>query len=143
MYSRFLLIVAAVLAIAADAPKGDAAKEENKKLEGSWKLVSLELNGNPGPPDPEEFKRSKWSIKGDRLVREGDERTEELVFEIDPTKKPKTMDLRIPGAPTEQSMAGIYSLASDDLKICFVAPGKTRPKDNESGILFVFKREKG
>ena len=47
MRRRGLLLIAAGLLIAADAPKDDATKKEPAKLLGTWRVQSAERDGQP------------------------------------------------------------------------------------------------
>jgi uncharacterized protein (TIGR03067 family) len=113
-----LLLVGFV--VAADAPSGDKTKAEMKKLEGTWKVVSLELAGKPLPP--EKARLGLLIIKGDKLTlteRGKDAKGgKTMTFKIDPTKKPKTLDLRITRGEESVDWKCIYSLKADELKIC-------------------------
>jgi uncharacterized protein (TIGR03067 family) len=82
-------------ALTADDAKDEAIKKERKKYEGTWQVVSLEVEGNKA--DEEDAKKiavineadGKWAIEveGKVMVRG--------TSEIDPLKKPKAVDLTI------------------------------------------------
>jgi uncharacterized protein (TIGR03067 family) len=138
-----LCAAAACLALAADDKKDDAAKEELKKMEGTWVLVSGEEDGKQKPAD--EVKKLTSTIKGDTLTILVDGKA---VFEgtvvVDPTKKPKTIDTTSKDK-TVKSPA-IYELDGDTFKICVGLKGE-RPTEftskKDSGYaLYVYKREK-
>jgi len=140
-----LVVLAAGFLVAADEPKDDAVKKEWKALQGNWTVVSIEVNGTKVPEDKiggreAAFKGDQYSIHDFRLV-----------VKIDPTKKPKTMDMDgKDGNGKPLSMTGIYELSGDTLKICFAKPGtkerpvqfKTRPKTGESLIVYKRRRER-
>src|SRR5262249_3347265 len=80
-----VLVVVAGLLVAADD-----AKDELKKLEGTWSMVSGEKDGKKLDADV---------IKGAKLVIKGDEHDVKVgadifkgTHKIDPSKKPKTID---------------------------------------------------
>jgi uncharacterized protein (TIGR03067 family) len=148
-----LLGIASILAVAslltaADESKEDAIKKDRKKYEGTWRVVSLEINGNKSAE--EDAKKitvvnkedSRWILQVD-----GQEITEGT-SEIDPTKKPKTIDFM----PTEgegkgKIYLGIYELGDDTRKLCYAEPGQERPTEfsapaGSRHTLVVFKREK-
>lgn len=113
MIVRALVIVVAGLLVAADA-KEDVAKEM-KKLEGKWKVVAVEARGMKVPED--KLKGAAVIIKGDKItMADPGKAAKELVFKIDPTKKPKHIDLTDP--KEKDTAPAIYSLDGDELKIC-------------------------
>jgi uncharacterized protein (TIGR03067 family) len=121
-----VLLAGATAALAADDKK-DAAKEELKKLEGTWVLVMSEQDGMKS--DPEFAKNAKMVIKdGKMTVYAGKARSSEATITVDPSKKPKTIDAtQTFGGPKGKKVPGIYDLDGDNLKICFGE--KQRPKD--------------
>ena len=142
---HLLLVLAVGFLVAADEPKDDAVKKEWKALHGNWTVVSIEVNGTKVPEDKiggrdAAFKDKQYSIHDFRLT-----------VKIDPTKKPKTIDMDgKDGNGKPLSMMGIYDLDGDTLKICFAKPGtkdrpgqfKTRPNTGESLIVYKRRLEK-
>ncbi|MBY0525535.1 MAG: TIGR03067 domain-containing protein [Gemmataceae bacterium] len=124
-------VFVAVLLVAADA------KEEAKQLEGTWKVVSADVAGMKVPDD--KIKDAIVIIKGDKLTL-GDRGKDgkELSFTVDPSKKPKHIDLTDLKAKNAKSVPGIYALEKDELKLCIplVEAGKaanlTRPESFET-----------
>src|SRR5262249_2388347 len=86
------LLLAMTGVINAEDAKEEAIKKDRKKYEGTWQVVSLEVDGNKAS---EEDARKitgineadgKWAIEVDgKAVAKG-------TSEIDPTKKTKTVD---------------------------------------------------
>jgi uncharacterized protein (TIGR03067 family) len=80
-------------------------------------------------------------------LKVGDE-TVQGTIEINPTKKPKTIDVKPEiGTNKGKTLLGIYELDGDSLKICLALPDKDRPTAfataAENGQqLVVYKREK-
>ncbi len=139
-----LLVLAVGLLVAADA-KEDTAKKELKKLEGTWQVVSMEMDGQKQPED--DAKQFKVIIKGDKYtLKRGDDTVNQGTFTIDATKKPKTIDIK----PTEgdnsgQTMLGIYEQDGDTQKTCYAQPDKKRPtkfSSDDGQTLIVQKRQK-
>jgi uncharacterized protein (TIGR03067 family) len=136
------------LLIAADSPRGDAKKDLDR-IQGSWVAASGESKGNAIPD--EQVKGTKFVLKGDKYsYTVGDTYQEEGTLKVDPTKKPKTIDVTIAeGDDKGETQLGIYELDKDTLKLCFAPPGKdkTRPKDFSTNagnqqLLLALTREK-
>jgi uncharacterized protein (TIGR03067 family) len=119
----------------ADDAKDAAIKKDQKQIEGTWRIVSLEVNGNKAME--EDVKKltvingsdGTWSIRS-----EGNE-ISKGTSTFDPTKKPKTIDF----TPTEgegkgSEYLGIYELGDKTRKMCFAPAGKERPTEFSSLI---------
>jgi uncharacterized protein (TIGR03067 family) len=125
--------------------KEEAVKKERQKMEGTWEVVSIEIDGNKLPM--EEGKKSCVVLKGDKYtVKEGDNVIDEGTGTIDPTTKPKSLDA-VPGKGDNKgkTMPGIYELKGDEMRVCFARPGNARPTEFSSKngqILLVYKRSK-
>ncbi len=120
-------IVALVCAAAraADEPKADAVKAELKRFEGTWKFVSMEINGKAVPAA--NLEDSKLIFEGDRF-RSTSEEQNKGTFAVDPTVTPKTIDIAV-GEGGKIKILGIYQLEGDTYKICSALPGKPRPAE--------------
>jgi uncharacterized protein (TIGR03067 family) len=140
-----LLFVAATVALAPDTPVDDAKKELDK-IQGTWIVTSFEVGGQKGAVGS-----MKLICVGDKYTQQsGDTVVEKGSHKLDPTKKPKTMDVTI----TEGEQKGllqlaIYELDGDTLRMCLNEGGdKERPKEfstTKAGggkMLVVLKREK-
>jgi uncharacterized protein (TIGR03067 family) len=118
----------ALLALAQSAD--DLAKAERAKLKGTWKVVSVEIDGNDHPGAETIYKKVVYVFDGDKLFRNvGTKRTEET-YRIDPSSNPKTLDTTVTGTITNKfqgkrtvrtatvKLFGIYSLENGKLKWC-------------------------
>lgn len=125
--------------------KADAIKKALKKLEGTWKVVSVEVDGKKraNAQGTGVFKGNTFTFRQKEQVVEG-------TFTIDPAKSPKTLDLTVTkGKFKGKKSLAIYELKGDTLKACwtlFAKPGK-RPekfetKDGSGLLLGVYKRQK-
>jgi uncharacterized protein (TIGR03067 family) len=145
------LIPAVVLLTAANAPQGDAGKKDMEKLQGTWRVVSMEGEGEKAPADF--AKRFTYTFKGDRIHFLGDKTTPgadlEFSYTLDAAKQPKAIDMKITKSPDKKDVGegsvGIYVLDGDNLKLCM--DPKERPKDfttkqGQARTLVVLKREK-
>jgi uncharacterized protein (TIGR03067 family) len=156
-------LVAGVASLrAADDAKKDAIKEEIKKLQGTWAMVSGESDGEKLTPEKVKQIPKVVLVFADeglsfRKYARGPDAPPQVVlkgdFKIDPSQKLKTIDITITGDINEDKdkgkiQLGIYELDGDSLKVCVAEPGdKGRPKEfsTKAGtrhMLFVLKREK-
>lgn len=143
-----LAFLAACVLAADDNAKEQAIKKDRKLMEGTWRAVSLEVNGNKAAENDARkivvinHANGGWTLKVD------DKQISKGTNKIDPTKKPKTMDF----TPTEgegkgKEFLGIYEQGKKSRKLCFVESGRERPTEFSSTvgserILVVFEREK-
>jgi RNA polymerase sigma-70 factor (ECF subfamily) len=131
-----------VFAAAAD----DKPKADKDKLDGTWVAESGEHGGKKAA---EEFvQKCKIVIAGDKITLAGLVRGEkedgvEGTFKVDPTAKPKTIDISL---ANREDVVGIYELDGDTLKVCLVeSKGNTRPTEfggTGQQVLIVLKRSK-
>ena len=110
--------------------------------------MSLEVDGNKANEEDAKKTRvineadGKWAIEVEgKVVARG-------TSEIDPTKKPKTVDLTATeGDSSGKTALGIYQFEDDTRKVCLAQPGKARPTKlaapaGSGHILAVLKRVK-
>src|SRR5436305_459325 len=113
MLPRLCCVLVLGLLVAADDAKDEAAKKERKKLEGSWKVTGFEHNGN-------RLNVNEWTLvlKGDKYTLTYGNQTEEGSFKIDPSKKPKTVELMpTSGESQGKTRRGIYELEGNSAKL--------------------------
>jgi uncharacterized protein (TIGR03067 family) len=143
-FSLAVLLTAACLAVALTAhPAAGADKDD---LQGVWRAATMEINGKKAPAA--EVKRTRFTFKGDKLLIRGakdDGREMECAYKIDADKAPKQIDI----VSKDKTLAGIYEVKGDQLKVCFENGGKAenRPKKfdtnrKEELVLIVFKTQK-
>jgi uncharacterized protein (TIGR03067 family) len=152
---RTLAVVATLVAgmfLVADELKSaedkDAVKKEMAKFQGNWKAVSILRNGEEGLPE-EDLKKLLLTVEGDkRILKVDDNVVSRGTYKLDPTKKPKAIDITVAEGPLQgKTVVGIYEIDGDTQKICLALEGTERPKEfsskADSGhLLQVFKREK-
>jgi uncharacterized protein (TIGR03067 family) len=143
MKLRLLGLVVVGVLLAADDAKKDA--KAVRQIEGTWKGVSLEQDGT----ENEDAKNFTVMIKDGKYdVKNGDEPIGKGKLKLDPTKKPKAMDIEVEeGENAGQTELGIYEIKGDTLRICFAPPDKPRPKkfsakEGTGYTLVVLKRTK-
>jgi internalin A len=148
MRLRAVLIVAAGLVVAADAPKGDLTKQDRDKLQGKWQMIraTAEFNQNSVEllPVVNALVRTSLEIAGDKLTVSNKSADKQLyTIAVDATKKPKTIDLSAE-PKKERKILGVYELEGDVLRIC-VAAASVRPvecKAHPASLFLIFQREK-
>jgi uncharacterized protein (TIGR03067 family) len=149
MKPHAMLILVAGLLLAA-APRDDQSKdskEEILKLQGTWKFISWETEGQDAPREAVEA--SVLIFDGEKYLQKiGDDIVERGTQKLDPTQSPKTVDYQITeGEEQGKTQLGIYKLEGDRLTICVARPGdKQRPKEfatkkGSGTTLVVLKRE--
>jgi uncharacterized protein (TIGR03067 family) len=105
----------------------EAARRELEKLQGNWTAVAYEVDGKPA--SEKELKAMKLSIAGDRSTFQSGDVTRKGTYRLDPTRKPKTLDIVFTEGPDkESSYQAIYKLEDDQLEVCHGA-GKDRPSE--------------
>jgi uncharacterized protein (TIGR03067 family) len=140
-----MLSLVGILTLIAPAPAEDSARAEHEKLNGNWRLISVEVEGKKMPSQQANefsltFKSGKFTS-----FRAGEKKTGS--YTVDPTKKPKTMDI-VPdeGADKGKTWSLIYTLDGNTLRIIGAEIGKDRPanfdtKDRAGIILMILRHE--
>jgi uncharacterized protein (TIGR03067 family) len=147
MSRHAFLTVTALLATAAGPPE-DVVKRELANFQGTWQRVAYTADGTKTPD--EQVMKFQLIVRADSTyaVRVQDQTTVEGTARIDPTGKPKTMDMTpTTGRSKGKLLLGIYELDGDDYRLCYAAAGKERPRlfSSEPGsghVLVVYKRLK-
>lgn len=150
MHTRLALVAALLLSgiAAAGNAKDEAIKKDRQLYQGTWQMVSLTLKGNKAQEEDAKKIRVINQADGTGLLEVDGKVVAKATFIIDPTKKPKTIDLTFTeGDSKGQTLHGIYEVRKDTRKICYAQPGTPRPTEfsstTENGhILAEFKRVK-
>jgi uncharacterized protein (TIGR03067 family) len=138
-----LAVLAIGLLVAADKAKEDA-KDDQKGIQGTWTVVSIEQGGQKEPEDKVKDARITFGADGKAHLKHGD-KAKELTYELDSTKKPKQITLK---GDDGKTMQGIFKLDGDDLTLCVgdedsnERPTEFATKDGTKTHLVVLKREK-
>jgi uncharacterized protein (TIGR03067 family) len=141
-----LFVLTAGVFAAAEDSKEDAVKKELQQLEGTWVRMSIEVNGEK--KSDAEAKSQRLTITGEKYTLKIGDQTRQGTLKVDPTKKPKTIDIIASEGPNKgKTLQGIYELDGDTLKYCVAPPGSERPtefvsKPGSGYGLYVNKREK-
>jgi uncharacterized protein (TIGR03067 family) len=146
MAMRALTLAALGLLLAQGDAQDDPIKQDIKRLEGYWKVVSLVDAGKRVPA--EEAKQLTLLFAGNEyMVKKEDMVLRKGKYTIDPTVKPKAIDIS-PGQGDNKgkTMRGIYSFDNGSIRICVAPPDKDRPLDYNAGAgngysLYVMERD--
>jgi uncharacterized protein (TIGR03067 family) len=143
------MCVALSVSLAAGVPAGGQDKVgttgDRQRLAGAWKAVSLESEGRP--QGKAAYVNTTMTFEGDAVsLAEQGYAPVVMRFKLDPAASPKSIDLILQDGPRKgETMAGIYELSGDELRICLRIgrPGRptafqTRAGDNNE--LFTLRR---
>jgi len=153
MYGVAVLAIVSLFAgVRSPAADGNANEQAVVKdlqaFKGTWRLNSKEENGKKF--SEEEIKDVIMTNDGSGRgsVRRGDKLLAEATVKLDPTTKPKTIDVTFTeGERKGKTVLGIYEIESDAFRVCVARPGDERPaefsaKAGSGHILIVYKRDK-
>jgi uncharacterized protein (TIGR03067 family) len=140
-----MLLALAALILLASCLSGNAAQQNEDPLQGTWSLVSLEVNGEALPV--EKIKDSRLSIQGDVYTFRLGEMRLALTYQADLSKEPKTLDMTVTEGPMKgKTYHAIFTFENGNLKICRnLEPDRERPtrfgSRPDSGLMvIVWKR---
>jgi RNA polymerase sigma factor (sigma-70 family) len=123
-------------------PAADSGKDDKESIQGLWNLADFQ--GLKVSPPPEFKEKFKLLFDNGKLFGQEGGGIGEGTYSIDPSKKPKTLDLKVRDEPN--GLKAIYTLEGDDLKICaHERPGAERPtefKASDEIVILHLKREK-
>jgi uncharacterized protein (TIGR03067 family) len=122
-----------------EAARETAAKKDKDRLQGTWNFVS--------------------GIRAAQLLVAGDHFTVKFkngdiyvgTYKLDPTRRPKTMDMTIHEGPDKhrgKTSLGIYEFDGDHLIWCPADPGSDErlpsfpPEEDTKHLCIIFQREK-
>lgn len=137
--------IIATFAVAAD-PKDEAMAKDRLKIEGLWRIVELEINGNV---NTDENVRKLTVLNGSdgtwSLRSEGQE-ISRGTSTFDPTVTPKAIDFEVTeGEGKGNKHKGIYELGEKKRRMCFAPAGWDRPAEfaapvNSQHLCVTFER---
>jgi uncharacterized protein (TIGR03067 family) len=123
-----LLLVGVCAGPLAWADEGASAKEDAKKLQGSWKPVKAELGGKPYPEGV--LKMMKLDLTDGKYTVTIGQLRDEGTVKLDATKTPRTMDIVGTKGPNQgKTIPAIYELTDNTLRVCYDLSSKARPKE--------------
>jgi len=135
------------LLASARADDKDKVAAEDKKFEGTWKVVKMEVGGEKVTDDV--FENMTFTFTGKKYEQKrGDQLMEAGTQDLDPSKTPKLMDVTVTDGETKgKKQLAIYEIDGDKCRLCFAQhdstdrPTKFETKDSEN-MLFELKRKK-
>lgn len=143
--SLFLVLaLSAVFALAGDDP----IEKERKTYQGTWKVVAFEFDGKVVPENDAKKLIFINKADGSWAVQSEGKEISSGKSDIDPTKKPKTIDfMPTLGVFSGNEYVGIYELDKDRRQICYAEKAKGRPTEFSSvagsgHVLIKFERVK-
>ena len=124
-----IVLMSGVLAAVVGAEDVEA---ETKKLQGTWTMVALEIDGKP--IEPARFKDTTLEVKGDKYVVTTGGKAREVRFALDASRKPREIDLFFPDPPNADKLhRGIYRFGGDTFQMCKAqAADQPRPTEFET-----------
>src|SRR5215471_17812360 len=121
----FLLSVAMLL-----TSFGQVKSEDAKHIQGTWALVKAELGGQLMKDDVWTKITLKLNSGKYELTAEN---TDKGTYTIDPSAKPKTLDITgTEGPNVGKTIPAIYELDGDTLRVCYGLGGAPRPTEFKS-----------
>jgi uncharacterized protein (TIGR03067 family) len=153
MYGAAVLAIVSLFAgVRSQAADGEAKEEAVAKdlqaFKGTWRLSSKEVDGKNFSEEEIKGVIATNDGLGKFSVRRGDKVIDEGTVKLDPTKKPRTIDVTFTeGERKGQTAQGIYEIQSDAFRVCVARPGDERPTDFSARVgsgctLIVYKRDK-
>lgn len=144
MKAMFLAALLAALVPALMIPT--TAQDDGQAIQGNWVPVAAEMGGQKMPEQT--LRAFRLTLNGDKYTAKNGEVTDIGTFKLDPTVKPKAMDITGTDGPNQgNTIPAIYELTGDTLKICYDLSGEERPKEFKSSagtqlFLVTYRREK-
>ena len=146
MNLKLLVAVIACILPADDKSKDKAIKADLDKLQGTYKMVSLEVDGKAVPEA--KLASSTLTIKGDKYIIKVNDKPYETKMALDPEQMPKTIDMKfLDGDNKDKTALGIYKIDGDTFTMCRAFnPGQSRPRDfatqpDTNTFLVVWKKQ--
>ena len=141
-------LAAAPVGAVADRPpkKKLPAQQAADNLQGTWVIVSMQLNGQQFPKLP--VQDVKLSITAGKIISvQNGKIVSEATYKVDNTKNPKQIQSTVIQGPEKGKVSVvIYSLEGGTLKLGATTEAKQPPKGfgaKDCQIVIVFKRQKG
>jgi uncharacterized protein (TIGR03067 family) len=145
--TTLLLFAATSLALTAGSARPDPVPDDAARLQGSWQIVAVEIDGKSLAMD--KLRGARLNIQGKRYSFQLDKMRLEITHQLHPSRTPKAIDLKVVDGPEKNKVYhGIYTIDKDLYQICrTTTAGKDRPREfatrpNSGLMIVVWKRAK-
>jgi uncharacterized protein (TIGR03067 family) len=133
-------VLIGVVALGSDSSKEYDGRAESEGIEGMWKLVSMEDNGEATHDMNGElvFHKGGWTWTTPNSTQKG-------WYKVDVRERPALLDLKITDPPgTQEPAKSIFRIDGDILKIAYYLEDD-RPRDFDTKVdarlhLYIFQR---
>lgn len=149
MKARWFLTAIPLVFVAAGEPR-ETGKQDQRKLQGTWKARSIEFHGRQELGDA--VKSIQMAIAGNKMSVRGTapdlDRYGQVTFKLDPSAAPPAIDITIAtGEEKGTIMKGIYEVDKDNWRLCVNLLGNGRPTEFKSAadtqnVMAVFQRQR-
>lgn len=118
MFTKSFCVGSLLFLALAQPSNEEKAKKDLERMQGTWTLHALEVNGKDVPA-PKLEGTILIIKKDDYRTKVKDKEQPGFRLKLDPSKKPKAVDMikTMPGSPDEV-IKGIYTFEGDTLKFC-------------------------
>jgi uncharacterized protein (TIGR03067 family) len=125
----YMAAAVTLLAIGGRGSAGSEAAADRDRLQGSWAMVSLEINGEKA--DDDEIKAARLLVEGERYNPIYDERNVSETYILHPEMTPKGIDFTYSEGPRKgETVRGIYKLEGDRYTLCrAIQADDARPRE--------------
>lgn len=141
---RRLIPVLVVTSVLSSRSQSASEATDQDKIQGTWKVVSLQADGEHAPPDV--LARLKFFFKGARLtIAPGEPGFANYTFQLRPDATPPGFEMtHADGKHAGLTLKGHYVLRGDDLRISFADDEQQVKKRNSppAGRTYLLRREK-
>ena len=125
--TRHVIVCLFLVSLVGAAARGGATLDA-QEMDGTWKPVAAELAGEQWPKQV--LDSMKLILKDDKYTVQVGEQSDNGEVKRDPSKSPKTMDIKGTKGPNEgKTFLVIYELKGDELRVCYDLSGKSRPTE--------------
>jgi uncharacterized protein (TIGR03067 family) len=133
MKTRMLMVVAVGLLVAVNSGQG-GDKGDRKSIQGTWILEAIEVDGKRNDATEKDKVEFKFVFTADKVIDGSGDKKSEGTFKLDPTKKPKTIELTVTKSKSkekERTIKGVYELEGNKFRLC-MNPGGELPTEVKS-----------
>ena len=118
MFAKSLYLYPLLCFVFAQPSNDEKAKKDLERLQGTWTMQALEINGKDVPP--QQFQDTLLIVKGDDYsTKVKDRMPPGFRLKLDPSKNPPAVDMiqKMPDG-SETVIKGIYKIENDTFKLC-------------------------